>query len=137
MVNKSKLQREVARLKEKKKKALNQRKQLLDRQKEMNEIKALEKEVAFLKGVGSKRRVAKEVGVRLGKQAGSFGWKGLKFAGKLVKGAVMAEVKRQEADNRRPKARPKPKKRVLNKVKTRARPKARPKPKKRVRANRK
>ena len=132
MVNKSKLQREVARLKEKKKKALNQRKQLLNRQKEINEIRALEKEVEFLKGVGSKKRIAKEVGTRMAKQAGRFGWKGLKIAGRIAKNVVMAEVKRQEADKRRPA--PKPKKRVLNKVKRRAAPKAKPKPRKRVRA---
>ena len=134
MVNKSlaKLRQEAAMLKKRKEKAEKQKGQLLSRQRELNEIKQLEKEIKFLEGVGSNKRIAKEVGVKLGKQAGHFGLKGLKIAGKLVKGAVMAEVKRQEADNRRPAS--KAKKRVLNTVKRRATPKVKSKPKPRVRA---
>lgn len=129
----NKLKTELANLREKKRKAIKHKGQLLARQKEMHEIRELEKEVEFLKGVGTKRRIAKEVGMRLGKQAGSFGWKGLKFAGKVVKGVVMAEVKRQAVEKARP--RPKVKKRVLNKVKTKTKAKTRPKTKTKRRVN--
>lgn len=99
--SKTSLQREVARLKEKKKKALKLKKELLLRQKEINEIKQLEREVKLLEGVGTKRRLAKEVSMQMGKQAGRFGLKGLKFAGKLIKNRLEAEAREQAMDRAR------------------------------------
>lgn len=126
------LQRQVAKLKEKKRKALKEKKQLVNRQREINEIRQLEKEIEFLKGVGSKRRIAKEVSVKMGKQAGKLGWKGLKFAGRIVRARLEAEAREQARD--RAKSSPKAKPRVRAKVKTRKKVKNKPKPRPRVRA---
>ncbi len=95
---KNSLQRELAKLKKDKVKTAKLRKQLLSRAKEIEEIRKLQREVRSLKGVGTKRRVAKQVATRIGKDAGKVGWKGLKFAGTFVKNVIQAEVKEQDRE---------------------------------------
>lgn len=125
-------QRQIAELKKKKVAALKTKKELTARGKEMQEIRELERDIASLKGVGSKRRIAKEVGMRLGKDVGRVGWKGLKFAGGFVKNVIEAEAREQARDREKEAAKSSP--RVRAKVKTRDKVKNKPKPRKRVRA---
>ncbi len=131
--SKTSLQREVAKLKERKKKALKSKKDLIYRQREINEIKELEREIDFLKGVGTKKRLAREVSMKMGKHAGQLGWKGLKNVGKFVKNVIEAEARDQARDRAR-ENKPSPRPRVMAKVKNRPVQKRKPKPKRRVRA---
>lgn len=125
------LKKEVAKLRERKRKALKQKKKLILRQKEINEIRQLEKEIKFLEGVGTKKQLAKEVSARMGKQAGKVGWKGLKFAGRFVKNVIEAEAREQamerERDRQRGVTRPKPKRKIKSKPKVRSKVKKRKK----------
>ncbi len=111
--------------------ALKSKKQLLLKQKEINEIRQLERDIADLEGVGTKRRMAKEVGMRLGKQASSVGWKGLKLAGGFVRNVIEAEAREQARDRERDRMRSRP--RVKTKVKTRRKVKPKTKRKKKRR----
>lgn len=127
-------QRQIAELKKKKAKALKTKKELTARGREMQEIRELERDIASLKGVGSKRRIAKEVGMRLGKDAGKVGWKGLKFVGRVAKNIIEAEAREQARDREQEASKPKSRPRVRAKVKTRKKVRSKPKTRKRVRA---
>lgn len=113
------LQKEIARLKKLKKEAVERKKLFLARAKEIEEIRELRREARTLKGVGTKRRIAGQVGRRLGSQAGKAGWKGAKFVGNVIKARLEDEAREQARDAARARAKPKPK------------PKAKPRKKKR------
>ncbi len=103
------LKREIARLKKTKKVDAERKKLFAARAKEIEEIRELRAEARALKGVGSKRRIAGQVGKKLGMQAGKFGWKGVKFVGGVVKRRLEAEAREQARDaaRERPKSKPK------------------------------
>lgn len=105
--SKSSYQSEIAKLKKEKEKALKQRKELLERKRELEELREYKREIAELKGIGTKRRVAAQVGKKLGKDAGRVGLKGLKMAGKFAKNIIEAEQREQARE--RAASRPKPK----------------------------
>lgn len=96
--SKTPYQRELAKLKKEKVKRLKQRKVLLARKKEIEEIKKIKREINKLKGVGTKRAVAKRLGLTGAKTAGKYSWKGLKMAGKFVKGVVEREAAAQDRE---------------------------------------
>ena len=105
------LRSEIARLKKLKKEAKERRALFLEMAKEKIEIRKLRKEARALKGVGSKRRIAGQVGKRIGKDVGKVGWQGLKIVGKIAKNVIEAEARRQAMENARAKPKPKPRKR--------------------------
>lgn len=98
---KTSYQRELAKLKVEKAKSLKSRAQLLERQKEMEEVKKIKRDIAKLKGAGTKRAVMKRVGKKIGSDAGRVGWKGLKVASKFVKNVVEAEAREQDRERAR------------------------------------
>lgn len=87
------LQREISKLKKLKKIAAERKKLFAQRAKEIKEINDLRREARELKGVGSKRRVAGQVAKKLGTQAGSVGWKGLKVIGRVARKVIEAEAR--------------------------------------------
>lgn len=96
--SKTSYQSELAKLKKEKEKALKIRNDLIKRQKEMQEIRELKREVANLKGVGTKRRIAANVGKKLGRDVGRVGWKSIKTAGKYAKAYLEREARAQDRD---------------------------------------
>lgn len=107
--SKTSYQSELAKLKKEKEKALKIRNDLIKRQKEMQEIRELRREVANLKGAGSKRRIAANVGKKLGKDVGRVGWKGIKTASKYAKAYLEREARAQDRDRARAKSKGKKK----------------------------
>lgn len=74
-------------------------------------MRQLKRDIAKLKGVGTKRETAKRVAKMVSKDVGRVGWKGLKVAGKFVKNVLEAEAREQARERQmsRPKTRPKTK----------------------------
>ena len=99
--SKTTYQSEIARLKREKEKALLLKKKLQVRKKEIEELRELKREVASLKGVGTKRRAAGQITKKLGKEFGSTAWKGLKVAGKFAKERLEAEARSQDMERAR------------------------------------
>ncbi len=106
------LQKEIVRLKKLNKEAAERKALFSARAKEVEEIRELRREARELSGVGSKRRVAGQVGKKIGRDVGKVGWKGLKMVGKFTKNVVEAQAREQarERDRARPKSKPKKKK---------------------------
>ena len=92
------LQKEIAKLKKLKKEAQERKALFAARAKQIKEINALRAESRALKGVGTKRRVAKGLAITGGKTAGKYGWKGLKAVGKFAKNVVEAEAREQSKE---------------------------------------
>ena len=98
------LQRELTKLKKEKEEVAAKRK-------EIEEIREIKRDIAKLKGAGTKRRVAAQVAKKIGTDVSKVGWKGLKMAGKFVKNVIEAEAREQARDRARASPRPKPIKR--------------------------
>ncbi len=113
------LKREIAKLKKTKKVDAERKKLFAARAKEIEEIRELRREARALKGVGSKRRIAGQVGMRLGSQAGKFLWKGAKAAGKIAKARLEAEAREQARDAARSRSKSKPKTKTKRRKKKR------------------
>jgi len=86
------LKRELATLRKGKAKRLELKKKLLARQKEVDEIRKINQEIRQLKGVGTKRAVAK----RIGATGASYLWKASKAVGKYTKKKLQEEAAAQD-----------------------------------------